>query len=419
MEEKFANHTYKPEIRFKGFTEPWEQCKFSEIVDKYEDPVETPTNGYMRLGIRSHAKGTFHSYVEPGKELETAKMFKVAANKFIVNITFGWEHAVAITDQNDEGKLVSHRFPQYSFKKGMVPRFFRYLILDENFRHHLELSSPGGAGRNRVLKLTDMLNYKMSFPNEREQEKIADYFDSLDNLITLHQRKCDTLKNLKASMLTKMFPKVGESVPEIRFKGFTEPWEQRKLSELCEKFIDGDWIESKDQSDSGVRLIQTGNVGLTTYLDKPDYKKWITRETFERLHCEEVLPGDILISRLPEPAGRACIVPYLGTKMITAVDCTIVRTSSECSKKYLVQFLSTQNYFNEVNTALAGGTRQRISRSNLASFDVPMPPTFEEQEEIGDYFERLDHLITLHQRKYEKLLDVKKAFLEKMIGGDN
>ena len=82
-----------PKIRFEGFADDWEQRKFGELVEKYEDPVDTPTDGYMRLGIRSHAKGTFHGYVEKGKELETAKMFRVAADKFIVNITFGWEYA--------------------------------------------------------------------------------------------------------------------------------------------------------------------------------------------------------------------------------------------------------------------------------------------------------------------------------------
>ena len=195
----------KPRIRFNGYIDDWEQRKFGKLVEKYEDPVETPTDGYMRLGIRSHAKGTFHSYVEAGKELETAKMFRVAANKFIVNITFGWEHAVAITDKEDAGMLVSHRFPQYSFNDGMIPKFFRYLILDECFKHHLELSSPGGAGRNRVLKLADMLEYKMTFPTEEEQNKIATYFDALDHLITLHQRKCAELQNIKKFMLQNMF----------------------------------------------------------------------------------------------------------------------------------------------------------------------------------------------------------------------
>ena len=171
------------------YTSSWEQRKFGEIASKYEDPVPTPHDGYYRLGIRSHAKGTFHSYVAKGQELETAQMHRVAAGNFIVNITFGWEHAVAITDENDAGKLVSHRFPQFSFAEGMVPEFFRYVIVDEKFRHHLWLASPGGAGRNRVLKLDDMLNYLMRFPSRDEQIKIAEFFRQLDHLITLHQRK--------------------------------------------------------------------------------------------------------------------------------------------------------------------------------------------------------------------------------------
>ena len=178
-----------PAIRFKGFSDAWEQRKFGEITSKYENPVPTPHDGYYRLGIRSHAKGTFHSYVAKGQELETAQMHRVAAGNFIVNITFGWEHAVAITDKNDAGKLVSHRFPQFSFAEGMVPEFFRYVIVDEKFRHHLWLASPGGAGRNRVLKLDEMLNYLMRFPSRDEQIKIAEFFRHLDNLITLHQRK--------------------------------------------------------------------------------------------------------------------------------------------------------------------------------------------------------------------------------------
>ena len=194
-----------PEIRFSGFTGAWEQRKFGEITSKYEDPVPTPHDGYYRLGIRSHAKGTFHSYVAKGQELETAQMHRVAAGNFIVNITFGWEHAVAITDKNDAGKLVSHRFPQFSFAEGMVPEFFRYVIVDEKFRHHLWLASPGGAGRNRVLKLDEMLNYLMRFPSRDEQIKIAEFFRHLDNLITLHQRKLDKLRQIKRSMLEKMF----------------------------------------------------------------------------------------------------------------------------------------------------------------------------------------------------------------------
>jgi len=186
--------------------------------------------------------------------------------------------------------------------------------------------------------------------------------------------------------------------PVIRFAEFTDAWEQRKLKDLCDLFTDGDWIEAKDQSDLGIRLIQTGNIGVTEFIDKNDNAKWISKETFDKLHCEKVFPGDILISRLPEPAGRACVVPTMGTEMITAVDCTIVRTAHDCSNIFLIQFLSTQGYFNDVNAALAGGTRQRISRSNLASFSV-LTPSLNEQEAIGTFLNYFDNLITLHQRE--------------------
>ena len=112
---------------------------------------------------------------------------------------------VAITDKNDEGKLVSHRFPQFSFDKCLKSNFFKYLILDEKFRKHLELSSPGGAGRNRVLKISDMLEYKIYLPSIDEQTEIGQYFSHLDNLITLHQRELEILKNLKKTCLKRMF----------------------------------------------------------------------------------------------------------------------------------------------------------------------------------------------------------------------
>ena len=194
-----------PEIRFIGFTDPWEQHKLSEVLTSYTDPVDIPHTGYERLGIRSHAKGTFHSYVPEGHELQTAQMHKVAANKFIVNITFGWEHAVAVTDENDAGKLVSHRFPQFSLSEDLDPKFLKYIILDENFRHHLWLASPGGAGRNRVLNLTEMLQYEICIPNLSEQRQIADVLIRLDNLITLHHLKLEKLKNIKQSLLQNMF----------------------------------------------------------------------------------------------------------------------------------------------------------------------------------------------------------------------
>ena len=182
----------------------WEQRKLSEVFSSYTDPVDIPHDGYERLGIRSHAKGTFHSYVPAGHELQTAQMHRVAANKFIVNITFGWEHAVAVTDENDAGKLVSHRFPQFSLSDELDPQFLKFIILDERFRHHLWLASPGGAGRNRVLNLNQMLQYEIQIPCVAEQRKIAGALINIDTLITLHQREQNYKKEaLMSYTLTK------------------------------------------------------------------------------------------------------------------------------------------------------------------------------------------------------------------------
>ena len=409
----------KPAIRFKGFTDAWEQRKLGEICEKITmkntnmDVTETFTNS-AEFGIISQRDFFDHDIAKQDK---IDGYYIVHPEDFVYNPRISVTAPVGPINRNKLGRC-GVMSPLYSVFRpnGMDNTFLEQFFKSSYWHSFMRLNGDSGARSDRFsIKDSVFFDMPIPCPNLQEQESVGRFLYSIDNLITLHQRKYDSLVNVKKAMLEKMFPKNGETVPEIRFKGFTDAWEQRKLSSLCEKFTDGDWIEAKDQSDSGVRLIQTGNVGVTEYLDKPNNKKWVTADTFERLRCEEVLPGDILISRLPEPAGRACIMPNLGTKMITAVDCTIVRTFAEYSSKFLVQFLSTHDYFNEVNTALAGGTRQRISRSNLASFDVPTPPTFEEQEAIGNYFKHLDHLITLHQRKLEKLKNIKKSCLEKMF----
>lgn len=194
-----------PAIRFEGFVDEWEKKPLGAIVIPYSDPVEVPHDGYERLGIRSHGKGVFHEYVEAGKEITTAQLHRVAAHNFIVNITFAWEHAVAVTCDSDAGKLVSHRFPQFSMTDGIHDQFLKYLILDARFRHHLLLSSPGGAGRNRVLKIPEMLEYEMMIPDIEEQKQIADYLNSLDDLIELYRIRVEKLKNIKAACLKGMF----------------------------------------------------------------------------------------------------------------------------------------------------------------------------------------------------------------------
>ena len=378
----------------------WEQRKFGEIVQKYEDPVETPTEGYMRLGIRSHAKGTFHSYVEKGKELETAKMFRVAANNFIVNITFGWEHAVAITDESDAGKLVSHRFPQYSFKEGMNPRFFKYLILDECFRHHLELSSPGGAGRNRVLKLNEMLEYKMKFPQMEEQEEIAIYFEQLDKLITLHQRKCEETKTLKKYMLQKMFPQNGHSVPEIRFSGFTEDWEQRKLNEIADKVSE----KNKDNefSEPFTNSAEQGIISPKDYFDREIVNN-------ENLNGYYIVRNDDFIYN-PRISVTAPVGPInrnrLGRNGVMSPLYTVFRTQ-DIDNLYLEFYFKTTKWHRFMKLNGDSGARfDRFTISSTQFMEMPIPyPTLEEQKKIGEYFDSLDNLITLHHRKQNYVLN--------------
>lgn len=195
----------KPRVRLVGFIEDWEEKSLDEIVTPYKEIVETPHDGYIRLGIRSHGKGTFHSYVPKGAELETAQMSVVRPNNLIVNITFGWELAVAITESYDEGKLVSHRFPQFSFNEENVPLFFRYALINNRFRKHLTLASPGSAGRNRVLKIDKMLEYKMLVPSKKEQKAISGILSEYDRLIRLNEQKLGKLRNLKQALLDKMF----------------------------------------------------------------------------------------------------------------------------------------------------------------------------------------------------------------------
>lgn len=211
-----------------------------------------------------------------------------------------------------------------------------------------------------------------------------------------------------------------KNAPLIRFHGYFEDWQTKKLKHLCNTFIDGDWIESKDQSKSGIRLIQTGNIGIAKFLDKPNNAKWISNETFESLHCNEIFHNDILISRLPEPAGRACLLPNLPYRCITAVDCSIVRCNEKNDSSFIVQFLSSPKYFKEVTLLLAGGTRQRISRKNLEEITIKTP-LLSEQTRIASLFTALDKQISTSEAKLDKLRTIKKTLLKKMFAafGEN
>ena len=183
--------------------------------------------------------------------------------------------------------------------------------------------------------------------------------------------------------------------------------------------VDGDWIESKDQSPEGIRLIQTGNIGIGAYLDKPNRAKYISEETFERLNCTELNIGDILVSRLPDPIGRACRVPDNIGRAITAVDCTIIRLNPDkCDAEYFVQYTQSELYQNRLSQFFAGSTRTRISRKNLEQIEIPLP-NIAEQRRIASTLGKVDALITLRKEQLAKLDQLVQSRFIELFGDIN
>jgi len=161
-------------------------------------------------------------------------------------------------------------------------------------------------------------------------------------------------------------------------------WPKAQLVDLCEVFTDGDWIESKSQSPEGVRLIQTGNVGEGNFKDRRDKSRFISEETFDELKCCEIFEGDCLVSRLPDPVGRSCILPKSEDRMITAVDCTILRFKKDkLIPKFFNYFSQSSLYLNRVESLTSGATRKRISRKNLGLIDIPSPPIPEQKRIVA------------------------------------
>lgn len=395
-----------PQVRFSGFDDEWEEKKLGEIVTEFKNPVELPHNGYTRLGIRSHAKGTFHEYVAPGHELEAAQMSEVKADSLIMSITFAWEHAVAITDKNDEGKLVSQRFPQFSFNKGQVPKFYKYVIADEKFRHHLWLSSPGGAGRNRVLNIKESMEYKSHIPSsDFEQQKIGAFLSHVDSLIQAKTKKLESLKAVKKSLLQKCFPKEGEKVPEMRFAGFSGDWEEKKLGEIA-NIYDGTHQTPKYQS-TGVKFLSVENIkNLET-------EKYISTADFVKDFKLYPQKGDILMTRIGD-IGTTNI--YLSTEPIAFyVSLALLKPTNIDSLflNYVIQspFVQNELSLHTLHTAIP----KKINKNEISLVKLLVPSSKSEQQKIGQFFSKYDSFISAQQKEIDKLKDIKKSLLQKMF----
>ncbi len=191
------------------------------------------------------------------------------------------------------------------------------------------------------------------------------------------------------------------------------------ISKVCELFTDGNWIESKDQSTNGIRLVQTGNVGNGIFKDRRDKARWISEETFQRLKCQEVLVGDCLISRLPDPVGRSCIVPETGDKLITAVDCSILRFNpTKLLSNFFTYYSQSRTYQFDVEAQCTGATRKRISRKKLGNIKLPLPPLPEQQRIVSildEAFKSIDQAIANTEKNLANARELFESYLNNVF----
>ena len=273
-----------------------------------------------------------------------------------------------------------------------------------------------GGTRQRISR-GNLAQFNVPIPSSKiEQEKIGEILEKLDTLITLHQRKYEKLVNIKKSMLDKMFPKNGASVPEIRFKGFTDPWEQRKLSELTSMHARIGWqnLRTSEFLDSGDYMLITGtdfDDGTVNY----STCHFVERERYEQDKNIQIRNGSILITK----DGTLGKVAYVqGLSMPATLNAGVfnveIRNTSIVDERYLFQYLKAPFLMDYVDKKATGGTIKHLNQNILVDFPVVMPKKTE-QVSIGNFFQRIDTLITLHQRKLEKLQNIKKSCLEKMF----
>ena len=256
----------------------------------------------------------------------------------------------------------------------------------------------------------DMLKVKIKIPPIQEQNRIAEALSDVDSMISSLEKLIAKKKAVKQGAMQELL------TGKKRLPGFAGDIEHKPLSSLCAVFADGDWIESKDQSNDGIRLIQTGNIGSGKYLDKSDKQRFISEDTFNRLKCLEIFENDVLVSRLPDPAGRACILPNSSKRRITAVDCTIIRFINY-NPILFVAYSQTKEYQDKVDMAMAGSTRQRISRKELGDILIPVFPSKEEQNAIASILSDMNNEIEALEQKLTKTRQIKQGMMQQLLTG--
>lgn len=403
-----------PKIRFKGFTDDWEQRKFSELYAKSSEKNDGS------IGMDKNITVATMQFKEDVK-VSTAEYLKTYYTFNLGDIAFeghqSKEFRYGRFVENDIGNgIVSHIFAVFRPIREYDLHFWKYAINNEALMQRILSRSTKASTMMHDLVTNDFLNETFLVPSLDEQRRIGVFLDTLDHLITLHQRKCDETKQLKKFMLQKMFPKNGEKNPEIRFEGFTDDWEQRKLSELTTMHARIGWqnLRTSEFLDSGDYMLITG----TDFQDGViDYSTchYVEKERYDQDKNIQIQNGSILITK----DGTLGKVAYVqGLMMPTTLNAGVfnvtIKNENIMDGKYLFQYLKAPFLMDYVSKKATGGTIKHLNQSILVDFPVEMPKT-EEQVKISRYFTALDHLITLHQRKCEKLKELKKFMLQNMF----
>ena len=381
----------KPKIRFKGYQEDWEQRKLKEIANKVSEKNKNnefsePFTNSAEQGIISQ-KDYFDREIVNNENLDG--YYIVRNDDFIYNPRISVTAPVGPINRNRLGRngVMS---PLYTvFRTHDIDNLYlEFYFKTTRWHRFMKLNGDSGARFDRfTISSTQFMEMPIPYPTLDEQQTIGKYYDSLDHLITLHQRKCEETKILKKYMLQKMFPQNGHSVPEIRFSGFTEDWEQRKLSDVVDSVDTGKSRFDKEGSSGEYPIL--GSTSVIGYDDEYDYE------------------GDfILTARVGANAGSL----YRHAGKVKISDNTVFIQASqniEFLYQLLIQF--------DIKKLSFGTGQPLVKASELKSLELMMPTDMKEQMRIGVYFKNLDSLITLHQQKCDELRNIKKFMLQNMF----
>lgn len=397
-----------PNVRFKGFTEDWKQRKLKDvIIDAYQginttaDKVMYSNEGIPVLQAKHITTGSIDfTDVRYLKKEQYSEYFpKYTPQKgdmLFANIgTIGPSTIV----ENQGEFLIAWNILRIVFNKNLVDAYFVHLIFDKyKDSGYFERMQTGNA--TKFINKDNIFDINLFMPSEVEQHKIGGYFRNLDYLITLHQQKCDEIKELKKYMLQNMFPQKDEKVPKIRFAGFTGDWEQRMLGNIA-TFINGRAYSQDELLSSGkYKVLRVGNF----YTNDSWY--YSDMELDDKYYAEE---GDLLYT------WSATFGPHIwhGDKVIYHYHIWKVELSDALEKNFAVQLMEKdkQSILSDKN----GSTMVHITKSGMESKEVILPSNIKEQAKIGEYFYSLDNLITLHQQKCNALKEFKKYMLQNMF----